>query len=403
MKILYLGNWSFQDALSISTIKPHLQVLSEMNEIEVIHYVSLERGEFTDNKFWEIEKVIFDPYLFSYSNTSLGQLRHLMLLPLFLSSLIRKNNIDYLICRSSPAGNYGYLTYLLTGIDYAVESFEPHSRYMLDNGVWRKNNLRYFIQSFLEKKQKRTASALIPVSQNYFDYLIKENKFDRKLYFAPCAVDQSQFGFRTEDRVELRQRLKINSKSLVGIYVGKFGDIYYGLEAVSLFAKLKKNIKNFHLIILSNDQNGSISNALIEAGFDGKQFTVDFVNPSEVPKYLSAADFAISLVRSTESSIYCSPIKHGEYWANGLPIMMEANIGDDSEIIEKSGNGIVTNLLELNNSDIINKLLIIIERTSKNRISGSIIQLVKKHRNFANIKSAYQEIITAFSVNQMHR
>ena len=82
---------------------------------------------------------------------------------------------------------------------------------------------------------------------------------------------------------------------------------------------------------------------------------------------------------------------------------MEENIGDDSEIIEKSGNGVVTDLLKLNQSDIINKLLKIIERSSHNRISGPIPQLVERHRNFINIKNAYQEMFTAFKNNQVHK
>ncbi len=66
--------------------------------------------------------------------------------------------------------------------------------------------------------------------------------------------------------------------------------------------------------------------------------------------YLNAADFSILTVKPTHVRLVCCAVKHGEYWANGLPIFVPTGIGDDSEVISKESREIVfdynTNLTE---------------------------------------------------------
>jgi glycosyltransferase involved in cell wall biosynthesis len=56
---------------------------------------------------------------------------------------------------------------------------------------------------------------------------------------------------------------------------------------------------------------------------------------------METADFAICPVKPVPSKKYCSPIKTGEYWACGLPVVITKNISDDSDIIESQNIGFV--------------------------------------------------------------
>ena len=68
------------------------------------------------------------------------------------------------------------------------------------------------------------------------------------------------------------------------------------------------------------------------AGFS-ENIRVLSVEPSKVPDYLNAADFAISFANQTFWSFALSPIKHAEYWATGLPVICPSNVGDDAQRI----------------------------------------------------------------------
>ena len=70
-----------------------------------------------------------------------------------------------------------------------------------------------------------------------------------------------------------------------------------------------------------------------------KQFIIESLTREQVPSYLSAADIAFSGVRQNPSKRYCSPIKHGEYWACGLPVIVPDGISDDYLLVGKHNIG----------------------------------------------------------------
>jgi glycosyltransferase involved in cell wall biosynthesis len=53
----------------------------------------------------------------------------------------------------------------------------------------------------------------------------------------------------------------------------------------------------------------------------------------EVPSYLAAADVGLSFIKRCISKIASSPTKNGEYLACGLPIVINAGIGDSDALV----------------------------------------------------------------------
>jgi glycosyltransferase involved in cell wall biosynthesis len=68
---------------------------------------------------------------------------------------------------------------------------------------------------------------------------------------------------------------------------------------------------------------------------------VRFVDRSEVPTYLSAADVGLSFIATTPSEASSSLIKNGEYLACGLPVVTTPGVGDYSELIARDNVGVV--------------------------------------------------------------
>ena len=60
-----------------------------------------------------------------------------------------------------------------------------------------------------------------------------------------------------------------------------------------------------------------------------------------IPKILSIADLSISLIRPTFAKIASTPTKVSESLAMGIPVILNANIGDYDEIFAKEKLGFI--------------------------------------------------------------
>jgi glycosyltransferase involved in cell wall biosynthesis len=61
----------------------------------------------------------------------------------------------------------------------------------------------------------------------------------------------------------------------------------------------------------------------------------------EVPSYLSAADAGLSFIKRCFSKIASSPTKNAEYLACGLPLIINAGIGDSDALIDEWNAGVL--------------------------------------------------------------
>ncbi len=70
-------------------------------------------------------------------------------------------------------------------------------------------------------------------------------------------------------------------------------------------------------------------------------FSSNEVPHVEMPRYLSAADAAISFIKPCYSKLSSSPTKIAEYLASGVPIITNTGVGDVAEQIEDDDVGAV--------------------------------------------------------------
>lgn len=111
-----------------------------------------------------------------------------------------------------------------------------------------------------------------------------------------------------------------------------------------------------------------------------------------MPDYLSVADFAITPVKPVPTKRYCTPIKDGEYWSIGLPVVITKDISDDAAIIEQFKAGVVLkSLTELE----FQKAVINIEQLLKEdkiQLRKRISSLAHKFRNYNDAFEIYKKV-----------
>ena len=108
---------------------------------------------------------------------------------------------------------------------------------------------------------------------------------------------------------------------------------------------------------------------------------------------MGLADFALTPVKPVPTKKCCSPVKDGEYWALGLPVVITAGISEDSEIIASSRTGVVLeNLSPAEMDAAVKKMDELLRENKDGQLSESICQLAVKHRNFSIAEHIYQKI-----------
>lgn len=392
MRILYIGYWEFADGLTQSTILPHLRILSDLESLEKILFVTIERQHKEISQFKvDIPKVEHIPFESPSWPFPFDKLNDFYEFPLRLKGIVHAENVNRVICRGTPAGALGYLLWNKTKTPFYVESFEPHADYMLESGVWHRWDPRYILQQHWENKQKRHASGIMPVSEQYRTKLIAEGIPEEIIRTVPCGVDPLMFGFDPQKRDKKRKEAGIPTEAMVGIYVGKFGGNYYDREAFQIFQEAFRYFGDrFRLVTLSPDKTTFILRRMAEAGIDPVRVVCKSVPHREVPSWLSTADFAFATYKASPSKRYLSPIKVGEYWASGLPVLLTEGVGDDAEIISREGSGALFSLKEKELRPAFAKIEAILRDKNHRR---AISQLALKYRSFERVRLVYSEFL----------
>ena len=390
MNILYLGYWGANEGLTTATILPNLSILSEFEHVEKIIYCSIERDN--DIAFnISIDKVKHIPlYSIKSKIPLLDKITDFINFPRTLTSLCKKHKIDKIISRGAPAGGLAFLTYKKTSIPFIVESFEPHADYMLESNVWSKYDPRYISEVYWETKAKQKAEHLVTVSGNFKNLLIKQGVSSNRISTVPCCVNLDHFKYNASKRQELREQNGIDEDTLVGIYVGKFGDIYLDHEAFSVFAETLSSFPKSALVLLTPEKEDFIKERLNNHPELTNIQVITLLAPhNEVPNYLSLADIAFATIRPAPSRQYCSAIKIGEYYASGLPIVITEGCGDDSDLIKKHQLGTVVD----HNFNVATQELKACIAANKEREHNALTEMAKTHRSFEIQKQVYSTLI----------
>ena len=390
---MYLTFWGINEGIAQSTVIPHINILSKFNQVENIFLSSIER-DIKSYKNISNGKIIHTPLESKRFKFSIIELiNNFIKFPFLLRKICLKNKIDFIIVRGVCAGSIAWILHKLVCIPLYVESFEPHADYMLESKMWKKTSLKFIFQKFFENRLKKDSNLLMPVSFNYKKQLIKENINESKIDVIPCCVNLDKFSKKISDRKKIRDILKISENTVVGIYVGKFGGIYHYEKAFSIFKNCFENFKRFYLIILTPQNKNIIIDKLNQYKIPKNSHFVSVVDHSEIPKYLSASDFAFSLQKPSYSKKFLSPIKNAEYWANGLPILITNGVGDDSDIIKKNPlSGVILSDVI---SDSIKDLEYLISNNSTENIVKTNMEIAKNERNFSYTRNCYSKIIKA--------
>jgi len=338
--LVLLSYWATNEPLTAATVVPTVHMVLQQGLVDRVVLCTVERGPGPVPSPLRIEGCEHVQWHASTLRPKvLARVLDLWRTYRRLAAILRAERPVLLMARGVVAGGFAHFAALATGVPYAVDYFEPHADYMADVGEWTRGGLLYRGLSWLMRLQRRTALRVVTVAHNYRRILMADGMDSDRILVAPCPVDSERMRFDPEARGAMRERIGMG-EGTAAIYLGKFGGLYHRERSFLAFARfLEQAGSDARMIIMTPEPKDDVLAGLRQAGADLARVHVGFAPHNEVPAWLSAADIAFAPYRGTPSSACISPMKIGEYWAAGLPVLLTRGVGDDSAIIASEPDG----------------------------------------------------------------
>jgi len=207
----------------------------------------------------------------------------------------------------------------------------------------------------LEKSSKRTIfykiiKLLIYFETLFFDHLfiidtkvkdeILKNHNLKKINISPLGVDLNKFNIK-EKNLLIREQNNIMSDDYLIIYIGSLNKVRCINNLIDGFYLASKKINNLKMFLIG--EGNDIKNLIqysIQLSINKKILFLGYIPHDKIPKYLAAADIAISYIPKIPSFNAQPPAKTIEYLASSLPVIA-TNTEGNKQFINNGENGLL--------------------------------------------------------------
>jgi glycosyltransferase involved in cell wall biosynthesis len=212
----------------------------------------------------------------------------------------------------------------------------------VDAGHWRKGSVKYRLTKHMELSCLSSSDGIVTLTEAIWPAIRSLPSLRERVAHEviPCCVDLERFRFDANQRTVCRARLGLDGK-FVMVYSGSIGGWYMTGEMADFFKSLILRRPNSHFLWLTQSPEQNIRDVMESRNIPGSAFSIVSADPSEVYSYLSAADAGIAFIKPCFSKLASSPTKTAEYLACGLPLILNAGIGDSDLLIEEEHAGVL--------------------------------------------------------------
>jgi len=213
----------------------------------------------------------------------------------------------------------------------------------VDANHWQEGGLPYRLTKAAERRILAATDGIVALTERIWP-IIKEWEGLRgravEHEVIPACVDLSLFEFSAEERVRRRAELGLDDR-LTMVYSGSLDGWYLTEEMADFFASYLKRDGRAHLLWLTTGSHERVRELMAARTVTEKNFSVLAVASRQVPSYLAAADIGLAFIKRCFSKLASSPTKNGEYLACGLPLVINAGVGDSDALINDWKAGVL--------------------------------------------------------------
>lgn len=241
-------------------------------------------------------------------------------------------------CRSYVAALIGLCLTRLTGARFIFDmrGFWPEER--VEGGVWAPSSALFRLAKRLERAFFSASDEVIVLTERARRTLGRE-PYRRAIgpttpiTVIPCCADTERFA-----------RPNVHENGAAGlprtiVYAGSVGTWYMLDEMLDFFATAAALDGDLRFLVLNRGERKAIRQAAARRGLD--RIDIVAAAPDEVPGHLSRAYAGLYFIKPVFSKTGASPTKLAEYLAAGLPVIVNAGVGDADDLVIARRVGVV--------------------------------------------------------------
>lgn len=254
---------------------------------------------------------------------------------------IKKDKIEIIHARGFIAALIAFLPSKVLGVKLFFDTRGLLADKYVGGGLLVKDSFTYKLMKWGEDiLVKKSDYFTVETYQHAKIIRSSQNSVSGKMEVIPCCVDMNKFNY------SLFYNKSNNGEKFILVYMGKVGTWYLFEKMLDFFNSMSTLIPHSRFSFLTESDAASIYSGAMEKGIDESKINITKAETSEVPRLLSIANAGIFFINPYKR-YNSSPIKFGEYLASGLPVIVNAGIGDCDDIILKERVGVIINEFSL--------------------------------------------------------
>ena len=259
------------------------------------------------------------------------------------SSLVKRNQIEMVHARAHIPATIALALKRRFGTRMIFDLRGLMAEEYVDAQHWRKGSVPYRLTKATERRIFASSDAVVTLTERIWPIIKEwEGLRGRTVHHEviPCCVDLSLFSFSDEERARRRGELNLGDRFTL-VYSGSLDGWYLSEKMADFFASFLKRQRDAHLLWLTTGSHDRVRELMSARNISSDNFSVFSVASSAVPSYLAAADAGLAFIKRCLSKIASSPTKNGEYLACGLPLIINAGVGDSDSLINDWKAGVL--------------------------------------------------------------
>lgn len=259
----------------------------------------------------------------------------------FAGRLIRRNQIEMVHARSHIPAMIALRLKQRFGVKMIFDVRGLMAEEYVDAGHWQANSATARLAKRMEARALKAADGVVTLTDVLWTEMQRWPSLKSRVAAhetIPCCVDLEAFCFNEQMRAERRAALGVADRFVL-VYSGSIGGWYMTQEMAAFFAALKRQRPGAFFLWLTQGDKSIVDQAMSAAEIKAEDYFVRSVAPADVSSWLNAGDAGIAFYRPGTSRLGTSPVKVSEYLACGLPVIVNAGIGDTDEIITREKIG----------------------------------------------------------------
>ena len=259
------------------------------------------------------------------------------------SALVKRNRIEMVHARGHIPATIALALKRRFGIKMIFDLRGLMAEEYVEAEHWQYGSLPFRITKSAERRILASTDAIVTLTERIWPIIREWDGLRGRTphhEVIPCCVDLARFRFSDEERARRRAELGLADQFTI-VYSGSLDGWYLTEKMADFFASFVKRNPNAHLLWLTTGSHDRVRELMNTRNVGVESYSVRSAAAAEVPSYLSAADAGLAFIKRCVSKMASSPTKNGEYLACGLPLIINAGVGDSDALIDKWQAGVL--------------------------------------------------------------